>query len=362
MSPELAQAFGWWQIAVCTFAFAALMAIWWHIGRKKQDAGQIWLALSILCWSFSGLAEITLSGQENGILLEGSRTIASLFNSLFILLALPFFKYPPERIKPLIHSRFWVLIIGVPFLFSLLSTIGKLIWGSGYELISELDVYYAFFTLIFLGGVIWNSFVKRRLPSLAVLSLICIGITAVAQILKLVEDSSSQVLFSAIFKTCLIMLFFALALSWVKELSENTIPASAFLSLKLFSGKNDRHQNVNYVELSGIPQNEQTTITLSTAPYELLLKFAKLRLSTENGWLEIKPKDVRKSSKTYDIKDYNELKRLLHALLDGIYGPALWSKEQHYIPLKTSLFEMSEKRDRKVRLKLLPHQIIVEKP
>ena len=27
--------YGWWQLAVCFFAFLALMAIWWHIETTK---------------------------------------------------------------------------------------------------------------------------------------------------------------------------------------------------------------------------------------------------------------------------------------------------------------------------------------
>ena len=46
--------YGWWQFVVCLFAFAAMMAIWKHIGRKQGDFGMVWLALSVLCWNISG--------------------------------------------------------------------------------------------------------------------------------------------------------------------------------------------------------------------------------------------------------------------------------------------------------------------
>lgn len=93
----LLNTFGWWQFSVCLFAFSALMAIWWHLGRKESDKGQVWLAVSVLCWSLSGLVEVYYS-----YLLESSnsvdniksdmgslKSILSLCNSFFILMALP---------------------------------------------------------------------------------------------------------------------------------------------------------------------------------------------------------------------------------------------------------------------------------
>ncbi|MEM8929393.1 MAG: hypothetical protein AAGC45_14445, partial [Bacteroidota bacterium] len=203
--------YGWWQFATCLFAFIALLSIWWHIGKRQNDFGQVWLALSIFCWSISGLAEVYFAKNPeiNSIYLDGSRSILSLCNSLFILLALPWFRYLPKILEPLITSKYWKLIVGLPFLFSFLPTLNKIILGKE-GIINELDVYYSVLTLIFLGWVLWHSFLRRRLVSLAFLSLICIGITLLAQIYKLTGSAINLTLFSAMFKTCLIMIFFAL--------------------------------------------------------------------------------------------------------------------------------------------------------
>ena len=393
---QLLVMYGWWQLAVCLFAFIALIAIWWHIGRRQNDFGQVWLALSVLCWSFSGGVEVYFGKQfqsdrqevyqkldsllspsgatiplnqeveslkedfernsqeqeKSSFLLDGSRSILSLFNSLFILLALPWFRYIPKRIEPIVKSRYWHYIVGLPFLFSLLPTISKMASGRSLGLISELDVYYAALTLIFLGGVLWDSFAKRRLKILAWLSLLCILITFVAQLYKLTDWNINLTLFSAIFKTSLIMIFFALALSWVKELSENIIPEAhqlfmAFERLKLNTG---RYEQV--VKLKGFPGIQERRIALTPGLFDLLLKFARRKTQQEGGWLEIKPKGEIRAQKEYDIKDYNEVKRLLIALLDGIFGKDNWAKNQHMEPLKNSLFELSKKRERKIRLAL----------
>lgn len=349
--------YGWWQIAVCFFAFAGLMAIWYHIGRKQEDHGQIWLALSILCWSFSGVVEVYYAskgatGPGHDLFLNGWRSIFSLLNSLFILFALPWFRYLPKPLEPIIKSKYWPLIVGLPFVFSILPTISKMISGNEHSLISELDVYYATLTLIVLGLVLWQSFFKRNLATLAYLSIICILITFTAQVYKLNDSSFYQTLFSAIFKTTLIMIFFALALSWVKDLAEHLQVKKEHIFLRFERVKGDKRRFENAVFVKGLTGNEVKKITLSATHYNLFLKFATRRKVEPEGWLEIRPKSETRNSRTYDIKDHNEIKRLIGAILDGVFGKDLWSKDKHELPLRQTLFEMSKQRARKIRLSL----------
>lgn len=354
MNKDVLLFYGWWQFAVCLFAFVALIAIWRHIGKRQNDFGQVWLALSVLCWSISGIIEVyaVKTQLDAPFIVDGWRSIMSLCNSLFILFALPWFRYLPDPIGHIIKSKYWIYIVGTPFVFSILPTISRMISGNTIALMNELDVYYAIFTLGFLGYVLWESFVKRRLKALAWLSLVCIGIVLVAQIYKLSDNSINLTLFSAIFKTSLIMIFFALALSWVKELSENIIPETKDLYIYLEKVKNDAGKYEQYVSLRGLPGTTKRKVKLTPASYELLLKFARKRKSGDD-WLEIKPKSYKATENKFDINDYNEVKRLLIALLDGMFGKQNWTDIHHLYPLKNTLFEMSEKRDRKIRL-ILP--------
>ena len=357
MSTQILSFYGWWQFSVCTFAFLALVAIWYHIGRKQKDFGQIWLAFSVLCWSCSGLVEVYFANQIQTNELttfraDGWRSIFSLFNSLFILMALPWFKYIPKQLEPIIKSKFWYLIIGLPFLFSLLPTLSKMITGNDIKLIAELDVYYALLTLGFLGFVLFASFSRRRLNLLAYLSIVCILFVFLAQVLKITGSPINQILFSAIFKTSLIMIFFALALSWVKELAENVLPEPAHLFLKFDKQKLASGKFQHIVHLKGMPGKDERIISLTPALFNLFHKFADKKISIEEDWLEIKPKNDSRNEKHYDISDHNQIKRLLVSLLDGIFGKGAWSNDQHLKPLKATLFEMSEKRERKIRLRI----------
>ena len=353
--------YGWWQFSVCLFAFFALFSIWYHIGKKQDDFGQVWLALSILCWSVSGLIEI-LAWEKMNLSLhikDGLRSVFSLLNSLFILLALPWFRYLPKPFAHLIKSNFWPYIIGIPFVFALFPTLHKMFRASSASIISELDVYYALLTLFFLGFVLWESFVKRRLPLLGWLSIITVCITLMAQIYKLLDNTINLLLFSAIFKTFLIMLFFALALSWVKELTETVIPGPQQLRLRFLKKNDSSGRSIYHVVMHGFAGDGYREVILTPALYKLFKLFAQRKLDDSEGWLEIKPKNFE-VSKTYDINDHNEIKRLLTSLLDGLFGKESWTKEKHFVPLKNTLFEMSEHRERRIRLLLPKENILLE--
>lgn len=217
--------------------------------------------------------------------------------------------------------------------------------------VNELDVYYSVLTLVFLGLVLWHSFSKRRLIAMAILSLICIGITLLAQVYKLTGSAINLTLFSAIFKTSLIMIFFALALSWVKELSENTIPPPENLMIAfLTKRKEDKVERL--LQLKGFSGENERFVQLTATQFELLRSFAQRKKEFGDDWLEVKPKNNPAKNKHYDIADYNEIKRLLVALLDGLFGKGNWSKDIHLNPLKETLFELSSKRERKIRLRI----------
>jgi len=360
---ELISFYGWWIGSVSLFAFIALIGIWYHIGRKQGDTGQVYLAFSIFFWFLSGVLNVIFAdrlGQSDWKLIhDGFTSIFSLLNSLFILLALPWFRYIPPFLEPIIKSKYWMIIVGLPFLFSVLPTITKMYNLQEYGFISELDVYYSILTLVFLGIILWSSFARRGLYFLAVLSALCILITFLAQLFKMSDSQMYMLLLSAIFKSCLIMIFFALALSWVKELSERILLSSQNMYLNFLSSENQNGKMSNVVELSGFGLDKSKSISLTHSSYSLLKLFSDRLVSKEN-WLEIKPKNNGRTRNVYDINDHIEIRRLLHQLLDGLYGKNNWSKEKHEIPLRAELFKISDNRDRKIMLAIPASNISFE--
>ena len=108
INPDLLSFYGWWQFSTCLFAFLGLIGIWYHLGRKKGDFGQIWLALSILCWCISGLVEIYFSdaiekNETSNLYLGGWRSIFSLL----ILTTSP--TVPYSMTTPTPSPRHWAL-------------------------------------------------------------------------------------------------------------------------------------------------------------------------------------------------------------------------------------------------------------
>jgi len=360
-SQQIIHFYGWWELITCSFAFLGLLAIWYHLGKKKGDAGQVWLALSVLCWAISGAVDIYYSSlaytPQSSIAVNGWRSILSLLNSLFILMSLPWFKHKPAWLKPMIETKTWYIIIGLPFLFSLLPTVSRMVTGSAESHVSELDVYFAVFTLIILVFILWESFTKRGLYLLGYLSVIFVLVTLVAQLYKITDEVQTLLLISAIFKSLLIMIFFSLALSWVKDLAEilKINAADIYLSLGRKKQENGRYQNL--ISITGIPETDHKSFTITNTYYDLLQKFINSKKENPTaGWLEIKPKSTTRNI-DYPIKDYNEIKRLTSSLLDGIYGKGLWDKERHELPFKEAFFEFSKEKGRQIRLKIPIGQI-----
>ncbi|MEN0047369.1 MAG: hypothetical protein AAF806_09955 [Bacteroidota bacterium] len=350
--------FGWWQLIVCLFAAIALLSIWWHLGRKQGDRGQVWLAMSVFCWSLSGGVEV-LEAEKifmDKTVNDGVRSILSLLNSFFILLSLPWFRHIPKSISFLVKSPSWFYLILFPFLICLLATLGMMFSRTNFSgFISSLDVLYALVpTLPFLGWILWESFAKRQLRLLSWLALTCILFSVIAQILKL--SPSNQFLFSGIFKTTLIMLFFALAMSWVKELVENPFPLASKLYLGFKLQKKDTGTLERQVVLEGYPNKMKSHLTLSRAPFELFLKFAQKK-KEEDAWLVIKPKNDKRDKVNFDISDHNQIKRIVTAMLDQLHGKDSWTTEQHYTPFRNALFELSSEKERRIRLAIPREQL-----
>jgi len=233
----------------------------------------------------------------------------------------------------------------------------RIIIPSSVSFIYLFDFLYAIFTLGFLGVILWESFAKRGLHTLAYLSALCIICTLTAQVLKLSTGFDLEfwrLLTDGIFKTVLILLFFALSLSWVEELSKNEAISVGDLWLELWQKAGNGRKNV-YLATLTIPEWMQNrTIAFTEKNFQLLQKFAEKRLQEpepDGGWLEIQPKSLKHSR--FDIKDYNEINRILDAILNDLKGENNWLPVDRQ-DLKKILFEYDASKSRRIRLRVLP--------
>lgn len=369
--------FGLWQIVICVFSFIALLSIWNYIVRenaqREKDYGLVWLSLAVLVWAFSGVVEVFyasslethLSKNQNfdnfdKTKFEGMRSILSILNSAFILLAIPCFKHLPKNIAGILKSEAWKWLVGITFFLSALFTVFMLtgVTTPGRPtFINSVDSVYGVFTLFFLGLILWTSFEKRNLKVLAWLSVICIATTLIAQVLKIFETDFWRIFFSCTFKTILILLFFALVMSWIKELSKNYLPKADEMFV-FFEKINSKNGQKDFSAVLTLPPNiKMKKVFFTEKTYGLFFKFGQRRKENENGgWLEIQPKTKTAQQKSYDLKDYNEISRILDYILNEVHGAGNWSKEEERKQLKEKLFEYD---NRKIRLKILPENISI---
>lgn len=368
MSEQLHLFYGYWQIAICSFAFLALFSIWQHITKGNEqgqrDLGLFWLSVAILVWALSGVLEVYYAegladAKFDSTQYEGLKSMLSIFNSAFILLALPRFRHVPTMIRPVVRSESWRWLVISTFGFSVVLTLLMLsgvIIPKRITLISSVDLIYAIFTLFFLGLTLWASFERRGLTILAYLAVTSIAFTLAAQILKLGDSDFLKILLSTTFKTILIVLFFALALSWVEELGKSARktfgPRS--LGLQLSTGRNHQNRREYIVHLQLPEAADWQRIYFTEKPFLLLHRFAEKRKAegADGGWLEIQPKTAVK--KDYDIKDYNEIGRILDTICSSI------SKSNTHPPLSKSdlkeiLFEYG--KSRRIRLRVQAEHI-----
>lgn len=363
MSEQLHLFYGYWQIAICSFAFLALFSIWQHItkgsGEGQRDFGLFWLSVAILVWALSGVLEVYYAegladANFDSTQYEGLKSMLSIFNSAFILLALPRFRHVPTLIRPVVRSESWRWLVISTFGFSVVLTLLMLsgvIIPKRITLISSVDLIYAIFTLFFLGLTLWASFERRGLTILAYLAGISIAFTLAAQILKLGDSDFLKILLNTTFKTILIVLFFALALSWVEELAKSArkVFARRTLALQLSIGRNQQNRREFIAHLQLPEALDWQKVYFTEKPFLLLHRFADKRKTEghEGGWLEIQPKTAVK--KDYDIKDYNEIGRILDTLCNGLSKSDELS-DLSKNDLKELLFEYG--KSRRIRLRV----------
>ena len=96
--------------------FLALFSIWQHITKGndqgQRDLGLFWLSVAILVWALSGVLEVYYAegladANFDSTQYEGLKSMLSIFNSAFILLALPRFRHVPKLIRPVVRSESW---------------------------------------------------------------------------------------------------------------------------------------------------------------------------------------------------------------------------------------------------------------
>lgn len=284
------------QIFISLLGGVLLLAIWYNIrqrfrkileeddNQKRVDKGLLYLSLAMFVWVLSGIwTYIGLEGiVESSELRQAVRSLFSIFNNLFFLLALFYFYYAPAFLykneKNVKRIIFFIVAI------SILSMVLFQYFG---EEPNSFNIKISFLPDLllsaFLSGLLmvsfYKTFLKRGLKVIAGISvgvILLMFLSQLPEVFAVFEDKFTNNLIRIIAKTSLISIFLVLATSWVIQLA-NT-PVASEMQLKFMDW--------SMVKIT-IPSKDILGQTVDfgskTTQYKNLLKFAIRRKCAEGS-------------------------------------------------------------------------------
>lgn len=280
---------------VCVFASVAMTSIWltfqsstFNDTKEKDepvDYGFFWLACALLAWAVASVWSInhkavTLLSNENTY--QGIRAIISSINNIFLLLALKYFdRVPPQLEKVREHKNFVKVVILLSVIAVISSSVLFATLGTSKSFFP--DVILSTISLFLLGTGLAYSFWFRNLKMVSLLSGATIILTIISQWLILFEMLDYwQVFILLTSKIAIIMMFMALAVTFIIEKSRLPEPKEMKLSFNAFGT----------VDLLIPGKIDEKAIKLKDAQYGTMLKLAFCRKTTDSGWLDYKKEKI----------------------------------------------------------------------
>ena len=275
------------EIFISLIGAGLLLAIWKAIQKrfkhklaneitiKRVDRGLLFLSLSLFVWSLSALfTYINISYFKNEWLILVSQHIFSIFNSLFLILALFYLDNSPQYLYNNKKSTRIIILflVGLSILSFVLSlTVGKRIGAFPDLLLSTILSW-------FLAISLYKTFSNRNMKTVAIIAVFSIVILLLSQLsIFAVEHFKFYIyLLRIISKVALIGIFLVMGTSWVLELSE--IPNVTNMKINF----TDWNQIQISIPSKGIIDN---TIAFGkkTTQFNNLLKFAiRRKFAPEN--------------------------------------------------------------------------------
>lgn len=261
-----------------------LLAIWYNIRKrfiqileeneseKRIDKGLLFLSLALFVWASSGIWVYFNMGKPFAQSI-GYTVVVNLFsvlNNIFLLFALSYFYYAPKFIY---QNKRNVLILACLALAVSISTIVlsnyDQLWGS-LKISALPDLILSAFLSLLLMISLYQTFVKRGLIIIAVISIIVIVLLFISQLPEVfgqLNDGFINNLIKLVSKVSLITLFMVLATAWVIRLANMPKPGEVklvFLDWSLIK--------IN-IPSKGI-HNAVVDFESKTTQYKNLLKFA----------------------------------------------------------------------------------------
>lgn len=209
-----------WLVVMCGFCGILLLLLY----RSTRENGILYLSLAVLCWFVSGISAYFAIMQHDQVWVKVGNSIFSTCNSAFLLLMISHLD-PDDFFQKLIArgARQFITWAGT-FIVLLYGWFFKEKFWQGFYI---ADLVFSVITLGLLAVAFWYIFRKRVSVVVAMLSVLPLAVTGLAEIFRASPWSFSSFQLTVferavwgqtllfLYKPLLIVIFFALVISWL---------------------------------------------------------------------------------------------------------------------------------------------------
>jgi hypothetical protein len=276
------------QATMCLGAAWAILAMW---GRGtpvragepapavRRDRGLLWLGAGVAIWGVTGLVLLLPTATA-------MRPFLSSANSACLLLFASHLDYGPEILQRAREWRGWGLAATIGSLGVAAVTLTLYVAVGARSLAAQIpDVLLSGVVLLLYGFGLFRSFLRRGFVPLAVLAGVAVVLQAVAQlpeVTDLLAGGDRRWALNLASKSLTLVLFLALATSWVHEVARR--PATSTAQLFFTGAPVGTKTRKRYLVTSGA-----TTFEMRETPHRDLLALAVRRVSDgpDGGWIAL---------------------------------------------------------------------------
>ncbi len=281
------------QAAMCLGAAWAILAMWGRgtpvrageaASGPRRDVGLLWLGAAVGIWGVTGILLLTPTPVATASAL---RPLLSSANSACLLLFASHLDYGPEPLQRAREWRGWGAAALLGSLGVALLTIALYVALGARSRVAQLpDVLLSGVVLLLYGFGLFRSFLRRGFLSLALLAAIAVALQMAAQLPEITDalvSGDRRWVLNLASKSLTLVLFLALATSWVHEVARR--PATATAQLFFTGAPVGQKARKRYVVTSG-----DARIEMRETPHRDLLALAVRRVvdaKDAGGWIAL---------------------------------------------------------------------------